>query len=229
MRDIKENSVSAVNQMVNSSELSFLGQENAPTRILVVGNSITRHGPSKEIGWENDWGMAASAPEKDFVHRLYAKLTECGQDVYMRIRQCAFWERNYRKEDILAYYEEERAFGADIVVFRLGENVTDADKPYFKEALKTFIAHICPSAGKTIYTTCFWKNDIIDEAIEAVAKERGELCLDGYFAKDDANMALNEFEHRGVAMHPSDKGMEALAECVFDGLKKYLKNTDKNL
>jgi hypothetical protein len=49
--DIKDNTVSAVGQMVNSSELSFLGNENAKTRILIVGNSITRHGPLAEIGW----------------------------------------------------------------------------------------------------------------------------------------------------------------------------------
>ena len=49
--DIRDNTVSAVNQMINSSELSFLGNEKAQTRILVVGNSITRHGPNQEIGW----------------------------------------------------------------------------------------------------------------------------------------------------------------------------------
>ncbi len=217
--DIKDNTVSAVNQMVNSSELSFLGNENAKTRILVVGNSITRHGPCKEIGWERDWGMAASAPEKDYVHRLYAKLTENGQDVYMRIRQCAFWERNYLKEDILTHYEEEKAFQADVVVFRLGENVAAEDKPYFKEALEKFIAHICPKTGRTVFTTCFWKNDIIDEAIAAVAKERGEVCLDGFLAKDETNMALGQFEYSGVAGHPSDKGMEEMATLIFNELK----------
>ncbi len=217
--DIKDNTVSGDNQMVNSSELSFLGNANAKTRVLVVGNSITRHGPLKEIGWERDWGMAASAPEKDYVHRLFAKLTENGQDVYMRIRQCAFWERNFKKENILDYYNEENAFNADVVVFRLGENVLEEDKPAFKEALEKFIPHICPN-GKTVFTTCFWKNNIIDEAIEAVAKDRGEVCLDGWLSKDETNMALGQFEHSGVAGHPSDKGMEAIADLIFSVLKK---------
>ena len=217
--DIKDNTVSAVNQMVNSSELSFLGNANAKTRILVVGNSITRHGPSKEIGWERDWGMAASAPEKDYVHRLFAKLTENGQDVYMRIRQCAFWERNYLNDDVLSNYEEERAFNPDIVVFRLGENVLEEDKPYFKDALRKFIAQICPN-GKVVFTTCFWKNNIIDQAIAEIAQERGEVCLDGWLSKDESNMALGQFEHSGVAGHPSDKGMEATADLIFSVLKK---------
>lgn len=215
---IKKNTVSAVNQMINSSDLSFLGNEKAKTRILIVGNSITRHGPKPDIGWVGDWGMAASAPEKDYVHRLYAKLIENKQDVFIRIRQCAFWERNFLRDDILSNYDEEKAFHADVVVFRLGENVTEEDKPYFKDALRAFISHICPKKGKTVYTTCFWKNDIIDQAIEEVAKERGEICLDGFLAKDKTNMALGQFEHGGVAVHPSDKGMEEIAELIFGTL-----------
>ena len=215
IKTIKENTVSAENQMIHASELSFLGDENAPIKILIVGNSITRHGPCAEIGWNRDWGMAASAPEKDYVHRLYAKLTEAGQNVYMRIRQCSFWERNYLQEDILLKYNPERDFQADIVVFRLGENVLEADKPYFKEALVKFIAHICPK-GRVVFTTCFWKNDIIDQAIEDVAKERGDICINGNFAIEAKNMALGQFEHGGVAMHPSDAGMEEIAKSIFE-------------
>lgn len=219
MVDIHDNTVSAVNQMINSSELSFLGDKNAPVKILVVGNSITRHGPCADIGWNCDWGMAATAPEKDYVHRLYAKLTESGRDINMRIRQCSFWERNFLKEDILSYYMEERVFDADIVVCRLGENVLEEDKPYFKKALEKFIAHICPT-GKTIFVTCFWKNENIDEDIEKVAKFRNDICIDGFFARDDSNTAIGQFEHSGVAGHPSDKGMETIAQAIFESIIK---------
>ncbi|MEI6540199.1 MAG: hypothetical protein WCO86_11845, partial [Planctomycetota bacterium] len=39
-------------------------------RILVLGNSLTLHGPKAEIGWAGNWGMAASAQDKDYVHLL---------------------------------------------------------------------------------------------------------------------------------------------------------------
>ena len=212
---IEKNTVSAENQMVNSSEVSFLGNKNAKLKILVLGNSITRHGPCVEIGWEGDWGMAASAPEKDYVHRLYAMLTESGQDIFMRIHQCAFWERNFLKEDILSYYEEEKAFEADIIIFRLGENVAQEDKFYFKEALEKFITYLRPNGGKVIFTTCFWPNTIIDQAIEEFAKEQKEICINCAFSADEKNMALGQFAHEGVAMHPSDSGMEKIAKAIF--------------
>ena len=44
----------------------------------MLGNSITRPPPLAEIGWPHNWGMAATALEKGFVHLLtnrdYAQL-----------------------------------------------------------------------------------------------------------------------------------------------------------
>ena len=218
---IEDNTVPADNQMIGSSYVSFLGSPNAKKRILVVGNSITRHGPNKEIGWERDWGMAASAPEKDYVHRLYDMLTADGQEVFMRVSQCASWEMNFRNEEDngLSNNAGDREFSADLVVFCLGENVKKEDKPYFKEPLKQFIDHICPN-GKVIFSTCFWKNAIIDDIIKEVALERKAPCIDRFFADDEKNMAIGLFEHEGVAGHPGDLGMEKIAQTIFNQIKK---------
>lgn len=214
MVEIK-NTVSAIGQMKNSSELSFLGKEDAPFKILVVGNSITRHGPNAEIGWERDWGMAASAPEKDFVHRLFAMLQESGKDVYMRIRQASYWERNYRNADCLSCFDGERDFHADLVVFRLGENVVAEDEPFFRDATKAFMDYICPETSRAILTTCFWKSNGKDNAIRAVAKERGDACAEIGWT-EEAHLALGQYKHEGVANHPSDYGMEMIAKKIFE-------------
>lgn len=216
---IDKNTVEADNQMINSGTLSHIGSPTAARRILIVGNSITRHGPKAEIGWERDWGMAASAPERDYVHRLFAMLKADGQDVLFRIKQCAYYERNFRKEGILAEYDGERAFDPHVLIFRIGENVAKEERPLFKDKMRDFVDHICPN-GKVIFTTCFWKNPVIDTAIREIAAERGEECVDICFSADEANMALDLFRHRGVGLHPGDVGMERIAEAIFQKLKK---------
>ena len=217
---IEKNTVSAENQIKNSCEVSYLGNPNAKTRILVVGNSITRHGPNADIGWEYDWGMAASAIEKDYVHQLFSMLKKDGQDIFMRIRQATHWERNYRNADVLESFQEDRDFQADVVVFRLGENTLKEDKPFFGEALKKFIEFIKSTSSKVIFTTCFWKNTIVDEAIETYAKQIDAVCVDCCFSKDEKNMAIGQFKHDGVSIHPSDAGMEKIAKAIFKVLKK---------
>lgn len=215
---IDKNTVSAKNQVKNSSKVFYLGNPNAKTKILIVGNSITIHGPKEEIGWFGDWGMSASALEKDYVHRLYAMLSENGYDVYLRISQTAEWERNFLKDDVLSNYDEDREFDADVLIFRLGENVLSEDRPHIKEPLNQFVNHICPN-GKVIFTTCFWRNAEVDNAITAVAQERGDALVDCCFSKDKKNMALGQFEHYGVSIHPNDEGMEEIARAIFNQLK----------
>lgn len=211
---IAENTVSAENQMVNSSELRFLGNENAPLRVLVLGNSITRHGPKADIGWEGDWGMAASAPEKDYVHRLYAKLKEAGQDVYMRIRQSAYWERHFREDDCLPRFAADRDFGADLIIFRLGDNIPEETAPYFTDALRQFMTYLGAKPGKVIFSTCWWERPDLDNPIRQIAKELDCPCAET-LCTDKSMKAYGKFAHGGVSAHPGDTGMEMIADRIF--------------
>ena len=219
MKEIEKNTVSGDNQMINSSEIYFLGNNNAKKRILVLGNSITRHGPSAEIGWEHDWGMAASSLENDYVHRLYAMLKEKGEDVYMFIRQASFWERNYLNPDILLKYKADKNFGADIIIFRLGENVPRENIVHFKSALEKLIKYLSNEMCKVVFTTCFWQFDGLDDGIRQVAKETHMPLVElGELGEDPEMKALGLFWHEGVANHPGDKGMEKIAERIFNAL-----------
>ena len=222
MANINENTVKGYDQLIASNERSFIGDKNATLKILIIGNSITRHGPKPEIGWPYDWGMAASCEANDYVHRFVSKLNENNIDAYVMVRQGWWWERHFLDEDVLDHFDKEREFDADIVIFRLGENVPKENRERCYEKLKVFAPFICPN-GKIVFTTCFWEAGATDEAIRKVAKERNEICIDECFSKDERNMALGKFEHRGVSIHPSDKGMETIANAIFNAVKTLIK------
>ena len=224
MKEIGENTVAASNQLKETSRVFFMGSESAPKRLLIVGNSITRHGPKPEIGWVNDWGMAASAREKDYVHLLQDKLTAAGKNVLTMVSQMSGWEIGLDDPDVLARYPDERAFGADAILFRLGENVPKTTDPaHFAACLRALIAHLDPKGGKVVFTTTVWEGGFRNRAITALAAERGAPLVDlTAIAHDDTLMAIGEYEHKGVAMHPSDKGMRYIADRVFTELAKVL-------
>ena len=46
MHSIEENTVKAENQVQENENIFFLGNREGKIRIAVLGNSITRHGPS---------------------------------------------------------------------------------------------------------------------------------------------------------------------------------------
>lgn len=69
-------------------------------RIVFIGNSITLHEKAPQIGWHNEWGMAASAAEKDYVHLVTAEIERrlgCKADV--RVRNLADFERGFKTYD----------------------------------------------------------------------------------------------------------------------------------
>ena len=137
----------------------------------------------------------------------------------MMVRQVSHWERNFSKSDCLSGYEAERAFGADLVIFRLGENVVKEDFPGLKEAIKRLLAYITPEGSSVILTTGFWKNAVRDRAVTEAAQELGYPCVD-IACSDESMMAIGKFAHHGVSIHPGDEGMEMIARKIFEYIMK---------
>jgi hypothetical protein len=72
-------------------------------RLLFVGNSITRHGPSAKVAWTGNWGMAASAEAKDYVHLVVDAVTKKrGVKPEFLVANEADLERNYTIFDAAA-------------------------------------------------------------------------------------------------------------------------------
>ena len=94
-------------------------------KVLIYGNSIAAHGRAPKLGWNADWGMAATSRDKDFAHLLIAGLEKRrGERADYRIRNIAVLERNYRA-NLEEYTDlaDDVAYAPDYVVIAIGENV----------------------------------------------------------------------------------------------------------
>lgn len=218
-RELSKNTVRADGQLKEASYIKFDLPEAPGTRVMFVGNSITLHGKRPEIGWNNEWGMAASAKEKDYVHLLKASIRAENKDAAFCVCQVSEWERRYKEGgNVLSKYETARSFGADLIILRFIENVPHDgyDSEVFLRELDLLVNYLNPNGNaKIVITTGFWKHPG-DRDLRAYAKEKGIPCVElGDLGEDDTMKAIGLFEHTGVANHPSDKGMSAIAERIM--------------
>ena len=90
--------------------------------VLCLGNSITRHEYAASVEWYSDWGMAASKPENDYCHVLESLLNGKYPGSTVTPLNIAAWERSL--SDDIDGFIGEYVRDKDIIVVRLGENVT---------------------------------------------------------------------------------------------------------
>jgi hypothetical protein len=198
-------------------------------RVLYLGNSITLHGPAPAIGWNGNWGMAASVKEKDYVSLLTADLAKAaGTRPEIQVRNIADFEREPVTFDIAKEFKAELAFAPDIVIFAIGENVTelttDQAKAEYAAAYLKLIETFRQAGKPTIFVrSCFWPNPTKDEIMRNAATVGGAVFVDiAKLGSDETNAARAErkIEHAGVAGHPGDKGMRAIADALFIAIQQ---------
>jgi hypothetical protein len=203
-------------------------QEEKKARLLFVGNSITLHGPSEKVGWTGNWGMAATAAEKDYVHLVVeAVAKQRGSRPEFRVVNVAEFERDFEKFDVATKLKDEVAFAADIVIVSIGENVpalkTDEAKTKFKESTVRLLT-LLKGKGSTLYVrSCFWADATKDALLKEACAIAGGVFVDiGTLGKDEGNYARSEREiaHAGVAHHPGDKGMRAIADALVAAMPR---------
>jgi hypothetical protein len=71
--------------------------------------------------------------------------------------------------------------------------------------------------------SCFWANAAKDEALRGACTAVNGVYVDiSALSKDEKNYARSErpFKHAGVANHPGDAGMAAIAEAMVKAVPK---------
>lgn len=220
----KKNSVESKKQV--KIPVFFEGKKGGSPRIMFLGNSITKHGPLASIGWSGDWGMAASAKEKDYVHICIRNMQEKYPDAEFCIVQGAEWERNYKDYDFSILYSSAREFKPEVLVCCIGANVSmDVfEHNAFIEnigAFHKYLANDNPDT-KIIISSSFFNNPKKNAAIYEYAEKVGaNLAYISDIVQDKSNLPKG-FEHEGVSIHPGDKGMEIIAQRVMEQFNKIM-------
>ncbi len=201
----------------------------AVRKILFLGNSITLHPPAESIGWTNNFGMAASAEEKDYVHLVTAALAQhTGAKQEIRVRNIADFERNYATYDVDKELQDLFAFGPDLVVLAVGENTPGLGSDEAKAQFKAGVIRILKGAlakrhPLIVVRSCFWADAAKDQMLREACQEANAIFVDaGPIGGDPANAARSErpYKHESVAGHPGDKGMQALADAIVQAILK---------
>ena len=201
-------------------------------KVLFLGNSITLHPPKPDIGWTGNWGMAASAEDRDYMHLLKAQIAKAaGAEPRTMVRNIADFERGYEAFDVEAGLKAELEFGADIVVVAIGENAAepanDDAKAKFAEGFARLLAALKQHGQPAIFVrSSFWPNAVKDDLMRKATADAGAAFVDiAPLGRDESNAARSErkIEHAGVAAHPGDKGMRAIADAIIAAIQKRAK------
>ena len=200
-------------------------------KILFLGNSITLHGPKESIGWTGNWGMAASALEKDYAHLVLQALSEPAEDdtsaPKSMVRNIADFERQYAGFPIEENLGECIDFKPDLLILAIGENVpqltSQESETQFYSAVDTLLKAFQKDGNPTIVVRSgFWPSSNKDACLKRAAADVGATFVDiSELAEDEGNYARSERQiaHAGVAGHPGDKGMRAIANAIVGAIK----------
>ena len=199
-------------------------------RVFILGNSITAISQVPAIGWTGNWGMAASAAEKDYLHLVTARLRERNADVQVKPIAGSSFERTWWTYDMGTSLDEHLQFapnaqGPDLIIVRLGENMDNSLvqsqnlEVYFTQLLD-HLKKFSTGPVKVLVTTTFWKGqEEVNAVFRKVAAAKGYPVADLHSLADNPAYRASQFSDPGLALHPNDLGMQRIAQLIWDQIK----------
>ena len=193
-------------------------------KVLCLGNSITKHAYAPSVEWYGNWGMAASKAENDYCHVLQTMLSAYRPGSRVTPLNIADWERNLSLDiDSLI---GKNVVGKDIVVIRLGENVSD--KNAFPDAILRLVRYCKTKAARVVITGCYWYDAEKETAIKTAARTEGiaYIPISQIYSQSGSQPKVGDvlYDINGKAytiskdfilMHPGDKGMLKIAKSIY--------------
>jgi hypothetical protein len=219
--------------LVHAEEVSAGTTSPDVGKILFLGNSIALHGPY--VAWTRvgGWGMAASAPEKDYVHLVAGAIAsrtgvplriaptrsdlprwyhgnpplELGDANVLNIAD--IFERNYDTWENARIQRQIEA-KPDIVILQVGENMPSGDMETFRLALRTLLKGLKEKSDPRIFVI-----SVILGAKPEVDKIKREVCDEDPGRRFFVDLEDVRVDASGAAGHPNDVGMQTIADAIM--------------
>lgn len=189
-------------------------------KILILGNSITQHGPAPAIGWNGNWGMAASSRDKDFVHLLEARVLEKAPAASVMAGNIAnTFERKFWAVDTVDFFRFKN-YKAGLIILKIGENVPDslANSHKLGDHIESLIKYVSGNGNvKVCLVGSFWPKHYTNQLMKQISEQNNweYVSLDGLYENRQEYTAIGTYQDPGVAMHPNDAGMRAISEKIW--------------
>jgi hypothetical protein len=197
--------------------ISLLGcSRNNPTELVVIGNSITLHGPAPTIGWYGDWGMAAPSPDKDFSHLVAIAL-----NVPLSVNNLGIEskpENSLAQIPVLA----DKVGPGTAVILELGDNAPfGGDVAGFGSAYDQLAAAMS-KGNSLVCVSTWWHYANIDAIIKFACEEHhGHYAYIGDIFTDSANPDRQSTKYSDWQLndHPQEWGHQHIAQRVLVQLR----------
>ena len=202
----------------NKFETHALPELHQDLKIAFIGNSLTLHAPSAEIGWGHNHGMAASLTGNDYAHRLLQLLRLDERQAYIR----NFYPFESDTAIAASHMESLRAVldaRPPLMVIQLGDNIgTQEQLENFAHNLQLLVRAACAASPSVFCVSTWWQSPPKDYVIERVCQLYGAHYVfigDLFNSADNVDRRQPTYAHGGVEAHPKDWGMEQIGERLF--------------
>ena len=194
-----------------------------PPLILFLGNSITEAPKNDSVGWPRAGGMAASAPDKDYVHQTLRILRAKGMDVdgVLGSRDCDICESVIGEH--MENIDELDTLKPRYVVVQLGENssLAQAEGGQLTREYKELLAAIFARGEAEVFCVGQWDEASVNGPRNKAVRTALLSHPSAHYVDITALAGHKEYygdsalyKDAGVLWHPGDAGMLGIAQAL---------------
>lgn len=202
----------------NKFELHAEPELQQDLKIAFIGNSLTLHAPSADIGWPHNHGMAASQTGLDYAHLLLQLLRLTPSQAYIR-NFYPFESDTTIAASHMQSLEAVLVRRPALMVIQLGDNIgTQEDLNNFAHNLQLLVGAACAASPNVLCVSTWWHSPPKDYVIERVCQIYGAQYVfigDLFSSAENLDRRQPSYAHGGVDAHPQDWGMKQISERLF--------------